>query len=196
MRTRRGFSLLEAMIAAAVLGLGLVALTRLHIASLTGTVKSEDLSRGAEVARELADTFTLLDWPNLPNCAPGRTSPPTWVNPPAPGGCSSALGPTNVLNPDKGPGCTAWYTADGVPDVAQAGWTSDPMAGDNSMPDTGNFRVDLAVSRHPDVNSFPDEGTVLPNQDPVQVLWIWVCWRDDGGLVHEIQSARVMSRDL
>jgi prepilin-type N-terminal cleavage/methylation domain-containing protein len=193
---RRGFSLLEAMIAAVVLGVGLVGLTRLHIASIQGTVRSEDLSRAAEVAREIADTFTLLDWPNLPVCAPGPTAPPTWVNPPSPQGCSSSLGTTNVLNPDRGPGCTAWYTADGVPDVSQPGWTVDPMAGDGSVPDTGNFRVDLAVSRHPDFANFPDINTVQPGQEPVQVLWIWVCWRDDVGNVHEVSAARVMTRDL
>jgi prepilin-type N-terminal cleavage/methylation domain-containing protein len=167
---RRGFSLLEAMIAAAVLGIGLVGLAKLHVASIQGTVRSEDLSRGAEVAREIADTFATLDFANLPACGPGANSPPTWVNP--------------------------WYTEDGVPDINNAAWTGDPMAGDGSAADTGNFRVDLAVSQHPDVINFPNGLTATPDQDPVQVLWIWVCWRDDKNMVQEVSTARVMTRDL
>ncbi len=195
-RGRRGFSLLEAMIAAGVLGIGLVGLARLHITSIQGVVKSEEMSSGAEVARQIADTFATLDWPSIPACLPGPNGIPTWAIPPqTANGCSSSLGPTTVFAAPKAAGCTAFFSADGVPDVSNAGWVTNPMQSDATAA-TAKYRVDLAVSQHPDVANFPNSLSASPDQEPVQVLWVWVCWSDESGSVHEISTSRVMSRDL
>jgi prepilin-type N-terminal cleavage/methylation domain-containing protein len=192
-RGKRGFSLLEALIAAVILGVGLVALARLHISSVHGIVKSEDLGRAAEVARGIADTIATIPVANLPACAPGPALPPTWVSPPR-GGCAETLGVTQNFNPVMwgGPACSTWYTGDGVPDFGSAEGLTDPLAGDGSVPDTGNFRVDVAISHHPNIDDFPSVATVQPGETPVQVVWVWVCWRDSNGNVHEVRSMRVL----
>jgi hypothetical protein len=194
-RERAGFSLLEALIAAVVLGVGLVGLARLHITSIQGTVKSDDVGRAAEVARGMADLFATLPWQSLPNCLPGRDSPAGWVAPPAPG-CSAALGPTQQFNPNPwgGVNCRAWYTEDGVPDANDAAWVANPFQGDGSTPDTGNFLVDVAISQHPNQADFPNSLAADPDQEPVQVVWVWVCWRDSNNIVHEVASQRVMTQ--
>lgn len=203
-RHQRGFSLLEAMISAVILGIGLVGLSQLHMSSIRGTVRAEEIGRAAEVAREIADTLTTLDWNSIPQCGPGPTGQPFWVNPPtAGGGCKAALGPTSVMNPPKPFGCTAWYTRDGVPDLNQPGWVGDPMNGDGSAPDTGNFRVDIALTAHPDTVAFPPASALPPppGERPVAVLWVWVCWRDDtsvngAGSVNEVVTTRVVPLNL
>ena len=195
LRSRRGFSLLEALIAAAFLGISLVALARLHVSSLKGTAKSDDISRAAEVARGIADTFATLPFASIPNCPPGRTNLPGWVNPPAANGCNPTMGATQQWAAPKG-ACTAWYDFDGVPDPGNAAWLANPMAGDGSAPDTGNFRVDLAVSAHPNPASYPIFGATNPGEDAVQVLWVWVCWRDGDNIIHEVAATRVMTQGL
>src|SRR5688572_1771832 len=107
-RDRAGFSLIEALIAAVVLGVGLVGLARLHITSIQGTVKSDDVGRAAEVARGMADLFATLPWQSLPACGPGPNVAPSWVNPPD-SGCSNALGPTDQFRaaPWGGANCSA-----------------------------------------------------------------------------------------
>lgn len=203
-RRQRGFSLLEAMMSAVILGIGLVGLSQLHMSSIRGTVRSEEIGRAAEVAREVADTLSTLDWNSMPNCGPGPTGQATWVNPPtANGGCKGSLGPTSTLNPPKPLGCTAWYRRDGVPDLMNSAWVADPMAGDGSVPDTGNYRVDVAVTAHPDPVAFPPASALPPppGERPVAVLWVWVCWRDDtavgtGGTVNEVVTTRVVPLNL
>ena len=195
-RKQAGFSLIEALIAAVVLGVGLVGLARLHITSIQGTLRSDDTGRAAEVARGMADRFATLPWSDLPACG-NPNNAPTWVNPPTPG-CQAS---TNQFNPvAPGGGCTVWYREDGIPDVNDGTWIGpadqDPFHGDGSAPDTGNFLIHVTTSAHPLTADFPTVGTAGPGEQPVQVVWVWVCYRDMSGLVHEVSANRVMTQGL
>ncbi|MEL6188976.1 MAG: prepilin-type N-terminal cleavage/methylation domain-containing protein, partial [Myxococcota bacterium] len=53
--SRRGFSLVEAMISATVLGIALVGLVQMHTTSVQRTVESEKVGRATEIARQIAD---------------------------------------------------------------------------------------------------------------------------------------------
>src|SRR5688572_18112087 len=125
-RASRGFSLIEAMISSVVLGIGLLGLTQLHFSSINGTLRSEEVSRGSEIARQLADTFATLDWNNMPNaCGLSRDLPPAWVNPPQPVGCKFGTGPSTAFNnPSPINACTTWYREDGVPNPTNGAWVA------------------------------------------------------------------------
>jgi hypothetical protein len=203
---------MEAMISAAILAIGLVGLAKLHISSTRGTVKAEEIGRAAEVARQIADTFTTMDYANIPPCAPGPTGNPGWY-PNGAGGCASATGgdgkKSNVWNPPKalaaGRNCTTYYKGDGVPDVNDVVWSADPMNGDGSAALSGgvttaagfgnHYRIDLAVSRHPDGANFQAPAGAAPvagEEEVVSVLWVWVCWQDDNGSINEVSATRVI----
>ena len=50
-----GFSILEAMVSAGILGIGLLGLVKLHVTSMDGLSRSFQITTGAEVARQVAE---------------------------------------------------------------------------------------------------------------------------------------------
>ena len=203
-RGQRGFSLLEAVIAAAVLGIGLVGLARLHISSVQGTIRSEETSRAAHVAREIADLYGTLDFQAiraLPAACGNINAAPWWAtSPPTPGaGCRSTGNIADSVYDNAAAftvptaGCTAYFDEDGVPDVTNAAWVADPMGGPLTQ---GDFRVDIRRSAHPDPNLFPTDADPDPNATAVAVLWVWVCWTDERGNVQELATNRIKLEEI
>jgi len=166
-----GFSLIEAMVAAGILGVALIGLVRLHSTSMQGTVRAQRVGRAAEVARQLAETVASQTWAQLPPC--GGPAVPL---PPAPAGCRATIGPSTVFSGVRPNGCT--YFADGaavqdvaLPDAAVA-------------PPNQRFRVDMAVSQHPDALNYPNSA----------VLTVWVCWTEKQGVIREITTSRIVNQ--
>ena len=165
------------MVAAGVLGIGLLGLVKLHTTSIRGTMQAEDLGRAAEVARQLADFITAVEVDptniagSLPNCAPGTATPLAAE----PNGCRNSLGIGSQFAANRPAPCMQWFDGAGVPN-----------ASNGTMPvtavDTGGYRVDQSLSRHPDNLRFPD----------AIVHTVWVCWRDGGGQVHEVETSRMI----
>lgn len=172
-RSQRGFSLIEAMVAAGILGFALVGLVELHKTSMRGTVRAERVGRATEVARQIAEQTAAQPFNQLPNCAPGA-GPTGGQLAPAPNGCRATLEPSTVFSAVRPNGCT-FYTDEA--DVTPADPTAVADAGSNRR-----FRVDLAVSQHPDPVSYPDSA----------LLTVWVCWVEEGGVIREINTSRII----
>jgi general secretion pathway protein I len=68
-RASKGFTLLEVMIAVAVLGIAMLALLSLHHQNLMSIIHGQDLSRAAMLAQTVMTETELQRWPNT-----GRTS--------------------------------------------------------------------------------------------------------------------------
>jgi prepilin-type N-terminal cleavage/methylation domain-containing protein len=174
-----GFSLIEAMVAAAILGLALVGLVQLHKTSMRGTVQATNTGRAAEVARQLAESAASQEYAQLPACPPGA-GPAGGQLPPAPAGCRATLGPSAVYAAAKPGQCTYYVDGAAVPTV-------DPAAStDAAVNPNLRYRVDTAVSQHPDTNNYPDTALVT----------IWVCWLDEGGQIRELTTSRLVTLGL
>ena len=181
---RAGFSLIEAMVSAAVLGIGLLGLVHIHKSSIRGTVRSTRLRHASEIARQAAEQIAAIPYqrlaaaPTAPeNCGPGLGAP----LPVGPNGCRGADGVSTVPAPVKPLGCT-YNTDSGA--VLQA---TDPNG--NALRDglpTDPFRVDVAISQHPNPALYPSSGLVT----------VWVCFTDEAGYIHEITTSRVVTQFL
>lgn len=181
------------MVAAGILGIALVGLVRLHVSSMRGTVQAEQQGNGAELARQLAEYMaTQIEAPpengvtlRLPvrsdfvtPCGPGVNA----QLPPGAQGCRAGDNLTAGLSdPNRhGTGCSFWTYGGLLPDLATGpvpSWRATQLPGERP----GAFRVDMAVSAHPSPANYPDAAMVT----------IWVCWRDEGGLIRQVTSRRV-----
>lgn len=172
------------MLSAAVLGIGLLGLVHIHKSSIRGTVRSTRLRHASEIARQAAEQIAAIPYTRLAaastppeSCGPGLATP----LPGGPNGCRAAGGVSTVPAPVKAPGCT-YNTDSGA--VLQA---TDPDG--NALRDglpTDPFRVDVAVSRHPNPVLYPSSGLVT----------VWVCFTDETGHIHEIATSRVVTQFL
>lgn len=167
---RAGFSLIEAIVAAGILGVALVGLVELHKGSMRGTIQAQRIGQATEVARQIAELTAAQSLSRLPACAPGinaqLAAPPN--------GCRATATPSTVYAAVRPNGCT-FYTDSAA--VAPA----DPAA----FPDAGaakKYRVDVAVSQHPDPTNFPNNA----------MLTVWVCWQEEGGMIREISTTRII----
>lgn len=150
-----GFSLIEALVAAGVLGIALTALVQLHQTSMRGTVASSRLGEASEVARQLADHFSIRAVDTPINCAPNRNNPlvamPT----------CAAIFATNAAGV-----CNSAQTCDTAPqnctfDFDIYGNLTAPPAG---PPLPGRYRVRLAESQNTSGDGFR--------------VTVVVCWND------------------
>ncbi|MEQ8984200.1 MAG: type II secretion system protein [Deltaproteobacteria bacterium] len=139
-RRTAGFSLVEALIAAGVLGVALTALVRLHQSSMRGTVSSSRIGDASEVARQIADNFAVFAVDNPTNCpnAAARTVPLAALDDcgtifaSAPGGVCSSVETCVPL------GCTFDFDIHGNIAPAAAG-----------PPLNGRFRVRIMEGQNP-----------------------------------------------
>jgi hypothetical protein len=176
------------MVAAGVLGVALLGLVRLHTSAMRGTVQADSIGRGAEVARQLADMVASTSMTRLPAwlaaCGPGAAAPL-----PANFGCRTQIGGDRVLGQGfaamKG-GCTFFMQGAAVPSSVDPNVAPSLATGDNraaTAPLSGEFRVDVALSAHPNPASYPNTAVVT----------VWVCWMDsEGGAVREVETRRVI----
>lgn len=178
-----GFSLIEAMISAAILGLALMGLVQLHKTSIQGTVKATAMGRASEVARQLAETASSVDFADLPPCLPGA-GPAGAVLGPAPQGCRGSIAPSTVWAGQKANGCTYYVESAAIPSV-DPGYNPD-----GAVNPTLKYRVDIAVSQH------PDNGVPPSNYPDTAVVTVWVCWEDERGIVQELSTTRLVTSGL
>ena len=160
------------MVSVAVLGIALTGLVQMHTTSIRGTAKAEDIGRATEIARQIAALEANVPDVNLPACG-GIASPV-----PAGGllGCRGSDGPSAAFSNPRGD-CTRWVEEDAV---------VDPVSGAIAVIDErpGAYRVDTWVTSHP--NGGDNNG----------IVHVWVCWRDAGGLVNEVYTARLRVGDV
>lgn len=137
-----GFTLIEVLISAVVLGVGLVGLVNLHTASIRGLVKDEMLSVASDVAKQRLEEITTLRASEIPACV-GDV------------GCRTAdrSAYTPDLSPVAGFDCTRRVEGADVPRVSGA-------------PEAPKYRVDMVVEAHPDPLRQP-EGRLVT----VSVCW-------------------------
>lgn len=181
-RAQRGFSILEALVAAGVLGIALTALVKLHTASMRGTVQSGRLGEATEVARGLADHFAMRAATTPLACSPGAGAP--FVAMPA---CVGVAG-TSPLSTNVGTACVSPNDCDAViPPGGNGGggcFFDYDVFGDATAPPAGEpinrrFRVRIMESQNPS-----GVGT--------RVTAI-VCWRDDNSSqTRQIVSDRIV----
>ncbi len=178
---RRGFSLIEIMIATVILGIGLLGLVELHSHSIRGTVKAESIGRGTEVARQVADQLMTQTVDSLPAACGAIANPPPdkYL-----GGCRATAGAGTVFAADKPGACTQWLDADRIANVLDG----NPVvaAADFGQGRARAYRADMVISDHPNPNFAPDGGLIT----------IWVCWRDAKGFVQQVRTSRVIVPNL
>ena len=164
------------MVAAGVLGVALLGLVELHRTSMGGTARSMQVAEAAEVARQIAEQVASQPLAQLPNCAPGAGVGGGQL-PAGPNGCRATLGPGTAYAAPRLPPCT--YTVNSA-----AVMPSDPAAFPDAMTasETRKYRVDMAVSQHPDFSNFPNSALIT----------VWVCWQDTRGFVQEYSTSRVV----
>ncbi len=168
-RTRRrmaGFSLVEALIAAGVLGVALTALVRLHQSSMRGTVASTRIGDASEIGRQIADHFSIRAVDTPLGC-PGQAAPIAaldtcpMVYAMAPGGVCNSVETCDPL------GCVFDYDVNGNP---------APAGGGPPLP--GRFRVRLMEGANPAGGGFR-----------VAVI---VCWNDpNSGHARQVVTDRL-----
>ncbi|MCK6545821.1 hypothetical protein L6R52_08130 [Myxococcota bacterium] len=161
---------MEAIIAAGVLGVGLVALVTLHQSAMRGMKSSRAAGIAMDIATQAAEEMATKTAANLAATCPGV------------GGCKLGDQPL-ALQYSAPQACTTW-TFDGLmPDpagVAPAGLLDEATATTMSatMP---SFRIDRVVNAHP-----------IPGNNPnTRLIQVFVCWRDEQGYVRQVATERV-----
>ena len=175
----RGFSIIEAMVATGVLGIGLIGLVNLHTASLRGIKASEQRSSGSEVAEAIIEGIIsqqALNGANPPACNLGPALPPN-------AGCRNGGLGAMAYNGALGGGCTMYF--DGPPHLLATppmppAWNpwDQTLANPNDL-----YRVDVGIVNHPDAIEHPNS----------QYLYVWVCWQDENGFIHQVSSERLIT---
>src|SRR5262245_16850054 len=128
-RGRRGFSLIEAMVSAAVLGIGLLGVVELHRSSVRGLAIGRSITVASQIASQRAELIAgrEADALNLPSCPVAADNNV---------GCKATR---DAFAADKT--CTAWLLESDVPTPAGADVANAPNQG---------FRRDIVITPHPD----------------------------------------------
>ena len=175
-KSSRGFSVIEALVAAGILAIALVGVVYLHGNSIRGTAQAERIGRAAEAARQYAEMFATTTPGRLPACAPGIGNPA----PLEPAGCRRDL---TSFRAGKGTGCTFWVTGGpstpSIDDPAAANGAIIASVTAEALPN--EYRIDVAVSDPP--------GNAAAG---AALLTVWTCWRDENGKVSEIRTRRIV----
>lgn len=179
---RAGFSMIEAMVSAAVLGIGLTALVNAHISSIRGVDHSNESVIATSLAQQIADDFAVVQRGAAAPMFPAACDDlvPRNIQ-----GCAADNG-IGFAGVASGP-CTRYFEEGALPGggvsvfdgaLYSSGQTTDPGYG---------FRVDIYASPHPD-----------PSIDIAdsRVIDVYVCWRDANSMgrrVREVHETRVVS---
>lgn len=127
-RSRRGFSIVEVLVASGVLGVGLVALLEVHGSTV------ENLARGAHVVEATRIADQRLE--QLATQRPDATALPSCAQGGGPLGCIEA---DRTLATDKA--CTTWVDGPAVPGPSGVASPGAMFRG---------YRMDLVIGPHPD----------------------------------------------
>lgn len=173
-RSRAGFSILEALIAAAVLGIGLIALVKLHQSAMRGMKTSRSIGIAMDIATQAVEELggTRPDDLDALGCA-------------TIGGCKAGETPLSDTFAAPKPGCTRWVDDGHIPDATN----TRPTAPDTeavAVAAGALYRVDQVVLAHPGLADHPN----------TRVVEVFVCWRDDDGFVRQVHSSRVVPEGI
>jgi hypothetical protein len=174
-RARAGFSVLEALVAAGVLGIALIALVKLHTSSMRGMKSSRDLGIAGDIALQLAEELAAQDQPTL-NASTCFQAAGDAV------GCRDiTVRPHAFTNPKPGADCT-WWVEDGL---MKDGTGNPPLNRQNTLAaaraSSLPYRIDTVIRPHTDTANYPN----------ARLIDVFVCWTDEQGAVKEIQTSRV-----
>ncbi|MEM1022298.1 MAG: prepilin-type N-terminal cleavage/methylation domain-containing protein [Myxococcota bacterium] len=185
-QARRGFSLVEALVATGILGIGLAALTNAHLTSIRGIDGSAEAVEARALANQLAEELAMVQT-NAPNVI---VNSPACVNTELDVasvlGCAAPAG--NGFSAVQ-LGCTRYYDAEAV-QGASPNVIGGSMFSTGDLVDGGQrFRADIFIQDHPDPAVDPTEA---------QVAIISVCWRDplSPARVKQVRLTRVLNRLL
>lgn len=129
----RGFTLVEVLISAVLLGIGVMALAELHASSIRGVKEGASITAATQIATQVMETLSAqaADDMVLPVCPNNGAR-----------GCRAN---DRDLEPPKA--CTSWLATAEVPDPN----------GDSQTGATGEgYRVDTVIEVHPSVADFPN----------------------------------------
>jgi prepilin-type N-terminal cleavage/methylation domain-containing protein len=178
-RSRKGFSIMEVMIATAVLGIAMAGLVKLHSAAIRGTKTTRDLSIAEDIAKQIADEMAARDGATLPSTITAATHPCSGVI----GGCKGGTGGvTRTFAAEKPGTCTAWFDAAGTARRLDGSMDkgAPPRTEADALAAGAHYRVDRVVRMHPD----PASRSTL--------IEVFVCWRDQGEIVRQAHTRRVV----
>lgn len=193
-KRRSGFSLLEAMVSAGVLGIGLAGLIDLHSSSIRGMRRSRDLGIGQMIAAQASEEIALypieafeaapLDACDTvtEGCKSGNAAHAYCTRSGGSGmNCGAAFS-----NP-KPAGCSFWVGENGNmrDSTGATPYSSTAFASSEMFRADRRFRIDLVIRPHPEprpaVNGFS------------YTVDVFVCWMDEAGFVHEVRTGRLVS---
>jgi prepilin-type N-terminal cleavage/methylation domain-containing protein len=128
-RGRRGFSLIEVMISAGVLGIGLAGVIQLHVSSVRGLASGRSISLAGEIASQRVEFIggRDIDVASLPTCPRGASGVVD---------CRANKGNFTATKT-----CSTWLAESDVPTPAGLEIPSEPNVG---------YRRDLVIEAHPD----------------------------------------------
>lgn len=181
-----GFSLIEAIVAAVILGLALTALTNAQMSTLRGVENSEDGFQARALATLVADDIALVQ----------RDLNATFDN----FGCLNSVGAyadlqgCSLPNGDGFTGqqaCSRYFFKDALPNLNTAALGVGPetgllfQQGALVAPPAGGYRVDVYTTDHPD-------GLVPAGR--ARVVDVFVCYDDPfvPGKVREVRETRIL----
>ena len=144
-RAQAGFSLIEGMISAAVLSVGLLGVVELHRTSIRGLATGRALTVASQIAVQRAEQIggREVDVLSLPNCPTASDTV----------GCK--LSRKAFASPKT---CTAWLSDSDVPTPAGVDFPSSANVG---------YRRDIVIEAHPDTNNH--NGSFLAT---ISVCWV------------------------
>ncbi len=173
-----GFSIIEAIVATGVLGIGLVGLVNLHGASMRGIKSSESKSAGTVVADAIAEGIISqqsLANARIPNCNLGPALP-------ANAGCRNGGIGSTVYNAPLANGCTMFF--DEPPHMPVGGAINNWNPWDQTLANPNmRYRVDVGVVGHPDNIEHPN----------AQYLYVWTCWQAANGAIQQVATERMLT---
>jgi len=185
-RPRAGFSLIEAIVAAVVLGLALTALTNAQMSTLRGVENSQEGFQARALASLVADDISMIQRDltqpfddfgclNLVGAYADHE------------GCALENGAAYApVEP-----CSRFFFEDDLPNLNGAALTLDPgsgllyQQGNLVDPGQGAFRVDVFTTDH------PDPGVPAGR---ARVIDVFVCYDDpfNPGRVREVRETRIL----
>lgn len=140
--SRRGFTLIEVMIAGAVLSIGLLGILELHRSSIRGLSRGRSMTVANEIIDQRAELITGRDPAVLLTCPTASDG----------AGCRATRTTFTASKP-----CTAWLLESDVPTPAGADVPSSTDLG---------YRRDIVIQAHPDTTNHPGSYLAI-----VSVCW-------------------------
>lgn len=166
-RASAGFSIVEALIAAVVLGVGLMGIVRLHQSALRGLASSSAASYAMDIATQRAEFLAAMPAASLPACAYA-----TWADP---HGCRGA---TDQFSAPKGI-CSRWVSDGYVP------------MPDGTFPAAFSAATEAAAAAATLPYRMDEWIAPSPNRPNTRVIEVYVCWRDEAGQIRQVMTSRM-----